>query len=119
MKRTRKVMAALVGAALLASSAVRAQYYAPPPAYHAQGHGRGYAPPPPSRDEDRAAYDRYRGRPRDRARCRDNGTGGTIIGAIAGGLLGNAAAGRGDRGTGTIVGAGVGALAGRAIDRDC
>ncbi len=50
-------------------------------------------------------------------RCRDNGTGGTIIGAIAGGLLGNSVAGRGDRTTGAILGAGVGALAGRAIDK--
>jgi hypothetical protein len=50
-------------------------------------------------------------------RCRDNGTGGTIIGAIAGGLLGNEVAGRGDRTTGAILGAGVGALAGRAIDK--
>lgn len=59
-------------------------------------------------------------------RCRDNGTGGTIIGAIAGGLLGNEIGKgsgrygrRGDGTTGAIVGAGVGALAGRAIDRDC
>ena len=47
------------------------------------------------------------------------GGGGSIIGAIAGGLLGNAAAGRGDRGMGTILGAGAGALAGREIGRDC
>ncbi|BBD98621.1 glycine zipper 2TM domain-containing protein [Sphingobium amiense] len=62
-------------------------------------------------------------------RCRDNGTGGTIIGAIAGGLLGNeiGKGGRdrygyrrgGDGTTGAIIGAGVGALAGRAIDRNC
>ena len=58
-------------------------------------------------------------------RCRDSGTGGTIIGAIAGGLLGNEVgknSGRyrnGDGTTGAILGAGVGALAGRAIDRDC
>lgn len=59
-------------------------------------------------------------------RCRDNGTGGTIIGAIAGGLLGNEIGKgsgrygrRGDGTTGAIVGAGVGALAGRAIDRNC
>lgn len=50
-------------------------------------------------------------------RC-DKGTGGTIIGAIAGGLAGNEIAGRnGDRTMGTIIGAGVGAVAGRAIDR--
>lgn len=58
-----------------------------------------------------------------RHRCRDSGTGGTIIGAIAGGLLGNevgkSADYRRDGTTGAIIGAGVGALAGRAIDRDC
>lgn len=57
-----------------------------------------------------------------RQRCSD-GTAGTIIGAIAGGLLGGEI-GRGDSyrrsGTGTIIGAGVGALAGRHIDGgDC
>jgi hypothetical protein len=70
---------------------------------------------------ERGYYDRRGysdGGGRRRGRC-DRGTGGTIIGAIAGGLLGNSVAGRGDRGVGTIVGAGVGALAGRAIDRDC
>lgn len=51
-------------------------------------------------------------------RC--SGSTGTIIGAIAGGLLGNSIAGRGDRTLGAIIGAGAGALAGRAIDRsDC
>ncbi len=59
-----------------------------------------------------------RGYERDRHRCRD-GTGGAIIGAIAGGLLGNAVAGYGDRTAGTIIGGGVGALAGNAIGRDC
>jgi uncharacterized protein YcfJ len=49
-------------------------------------------------------------------RCKD-GDGGTVIGAVAGGLLGNQVAGRGDRLVGTVLGAGVGALAGRAIDR--
>ena len=54
-----------------------------------------------------------------RQRC--SGSTGTIIGAIAGGLLGNEVAGRrGDRTLGAIIGAGAGALAGRAIDRsDC
>src|SRR3954471_2306858 len=51
-------------------------------------------------------------------RC--SGSTGTIIGAIAGGLLGNQVAGRGERALGAIIGAGAGALAGRAIDRsDC
>jgi hypothetical protein len=50
-------------------------------------------------------------------RCRRDGTAGTIIGAIAGGLLGNEVAGRGSRTEGTIIGGAVGALAGRAIDK--
>ena len=58
----------------------------------------------------------YRGYNRSyRARC--NNDQGTVIGAIAGGLLGNTVAGRGDRLLGTVLGAGAGALAGRAIDR--
>lgn len=65
------------------------------------------------RYRDRRSYSdrRYRG-------C-DRGTGGTIIGAIAGGLLGNEVAGRGDKTEGTIIGGAVGALAGRAIDGNC
>lgn len=59
---------------------------------------------------------RYRYAYRNARRC-DAGTGGTVIGAIAGGLLGNAVAGRGDKGLGTILGAVGGGLAGRAIDR--
>jgi hypothetical protein len=52
-------------------------------------------------------------------RCRrDDGSTGTILGAIAGGLLGREIAGRGDRTVGTIIGGAAGALAGRAIDRD-
>jgi Glycine zipper 2TM domain len=50
-------------------------------------------------------------------RC-NKGKTGLIIGAIAGGLLGNQIVGRrGDKTAGTIIGAGVGALAGRAVDR--
>jgi len=58
-------------------------------------------------------YDRYRYRD---DRCRSGDTG-TIIGAIAGGLLGHSVAGRGDRALGAVLGAGAGALAGRAIER--
>ena len=90
----------------------------------AQRYDRGYGY---GRHYDGYGYDRgyrsYRGRDynyrsyRAREKCRD-GDGGTIVGAIAGGLAGNALAGRGgDRTLGTILGAGVGAVAGRAIDR--
>lgn len=67
-------------------------------------------------------YDRYdrRDRRHDRRRLRercDDGDAGTVIGAIAGGLVGNSVAGRGDRAGATIIGGVLGALAGRAIDR--
>ena len=87
-------------------------------------------------DRDYRGYDRNRGYQRDRGyrdyrrydrgdrrysyrgreKCND-GDGGTIVGAIAGGLAGNAIAGRGDRTLGTILGGAVGAIAGREIDR--
>jgi len=90
------------------------------------------------RGDDRRWNDRNYGRRDDRrwnnsnqgrnqgynqGRCYDEGKGGTVIGAIAGGLLGNTVAGRGDRLLGTVIGGGIGAVAGRAIDksdgRDC
>ena len=58
----------------------------------------------------------YQGSRRNYRQC-DNGTGGTVIGAIAGGLAGHEIAGRGDRTVGTIIGGAVGAIAGRAIDK--
>ncbi len=84
-----------------------------------RGYDRGY-----NRSYDRRSYDRrdYRGQDRryasrNRSSCRDNGDGGTVIGAIAGGLIGNEVAGRGDKTAGTLLGGVLGALAGRAIDR--
>jgi uncharacterized protein YcfJ len=40
---------------------------------------------------------------------------GTVVGAVGGGLLGNAIAGHGNKTGGTIIGAGVGAVAGHQI----
>lgn len=48
---------------------------------------------------------------------RDDGTTGTIVGAIAGGVLGNIIAPGGSKTLGTILGGAGGALAGRAIDK--
>jgi outer membrane lipoprotein SlyB len=81
-------------------------------------HGRGYGHE--RHYDDR--YDRYdnRGyydqRNYRNQRC-DRGTGGTIIGAVVGGLAGREVARRGNRTEGAIIGAAVGALAGRAIDK--
>jgi hypothetical protein len=48
--------------------------------------------------------------------CRSTGTG-AVLGAIAGGLIGNGIAGPYDRSLGTVVGAGLGAVTGTAIER--
>lgn len=69
------------------------------------------------RYDDRRYDDRRYDDSRSYRRC-DNGTGGTIIGGVAGALAGREIAGRrGDRTAGAIIGGAVGALAGRAIDR--
>jgi len=126
--------AALTASLAIPAAAVDAQRWGAPQGYYQQIDQRGYGRGDDRRyrdDDRRGGYYNDRGYDRrgdgrrgngygrgGRGRC-DKGTGGTIIGAIAGGLLGNSVAGRGDRGVGTVVGAGVGALTGRAIDRDC
>lgn len=104
---------------LFGASEAPAQYWRPPPRYWRE------APPPPPRAYMIARDGAYREIPpppprayRPHYRC-DRGSGGTIIGAIAGGLLGNRAAGHRDRGMGTVFGAGAGALIGREVDRGC
>ncbi|WHO37844.1 glycine zipper 2TM domain-containing protein [Sphingobium sp. AP49] len=85
----------------------------------------GYNRPPGDRGRDRRPP-RHLGdndqiyRDRDgRYYCkRDDGTTGTIVGAIAGGVLGNVIAPGGSKTLGTILGGAGGALAGRAIDKN-
>lgn len=115
-----------IGALVLAATAVTGFTATPAMArdryeddYRYSNYDRGY-----DRDyrDDRREYRnerRYRnnGYRNDYQRCRNSGTGGTIIGAVAGGLLGNEVARRGNRTEGSIIGAAVGALAGRAIDK--
>ncbi|KQN90571.1 hypothetical protein ASE95_14010 [Sphingomonas sp. Leaf231] len=72
-------------------------------------------------DNDRGYYDRrdYRGNDRRynyNRRC-SNGTTGTVVGAIAGGLLGRVIDSRGDRTLGTVLGGVGGAVAGNAIEK--
>jgi len=50
------------------------------------------------------------------AACQKRTTG-TVVGAVAGGLLGNAVAGRGDRTEGTLLGAAVGGFAGNQLTK--
>lgn len=66
-------------------------------------------------DRDYRTYRGDRGYYRNRG-C-NSGTTGTIIGAIAGGLLGRSIDGGRDRAAGTIIGGAAGALAGRAVGK--
>lgn len=86
---------------------------------NAYGDGYNRAPRYQNRDRGYRYRDdrRYQNRDdRSYRQCSD-GTGGTIIGAIAGGLLGRAIDNRGDHATGTVLGGVGGALAGRAVER--
>ena len=105
------------------AAAALATLTAVPAAAHPNGRAHGYHNKSAhARSYHREAYEpRYEGQRYygERTRvCRDKGTGGTVIGAIAGGLAGRELIRR-DRTAGTIGGAAVGALAGRAIDRNC
>ena len=51
-------------------------------------------------------------------RTRDNQTNGAVIGALAGGALGNGISGRHDRGAGTVLGAVLGAVVGSNLGKD-
>lgn len=103
---------AMTASALVPVSAASAQrgYYG---GYDRGGYGydRGY--------RDDRVYRGDRGYYRDRGNARrcNSGTTGTVLGAIAGGLLGRTIDTRGDRTLGTVLGAGAGALAGRAVER--
>jgi Glycine zipper 2TM domain len=109
---TKKALTGLVATATLMTgvAAVPAEAHRG----HGYGHQRHYE------DDDYYNYDNrgyYNDRRSYRAPRCDKGTGGTIIGGIAGGLAGRQIAGRGNRTEGVIIGAAVGALAGRAIDK--
>lgn len=86
------------------------QPYAYAPAYgYEQPYGGGYY--------QQESYPVQQGYYEQGYRCHSDGTAGAVIGAIAGGLIGNSVAGRHDRGLGTVLGVGGGAIAGSAIAR--
>ena len=109
---------AMGAAALVPATPAMAQRYDRGSSYDRYGNGYGY------NGYDRGYQNRgHRGQDRRyvnnryRNPCKD-GDGGTVIGAIAGGLAGHELAGRrGDRVLGTILGGALGAVAGRAIDK--
>jgi uncharacterized protein YcfJ len=108
---------ALAGAALAMGAAAVAPTSADAQRYYGDRYSRydnrGYY--------DQRGYDRrdYRGNDRRynyNRRC-SNGTTGTVVGAIAGGLLGRVIDSRGDRTLGTVLGGVGGAVAGNAIEK--
>lgn len=113
---TLAVSALAMGTATLVPVAAEAQRYGYERGYDRGYDGRGY-----DRGYNGRGYDReYRGNDRRynyRSRRGCDNTGGTIIGALAGGLLGHTIAGRGDRTLGAVLGAAGGGLAGNAIDK--
>ena len=64
----------------------------------------------------RYAYDRNDRRDYDHRCKRDNGTGGLLVGAAVGGVIGHEVAGSGDKTAGTLIGAAGGGLIGKNID---
>lgn len=100
-----------MGAAALVPTPAMAQRYDRGYSYDRYGNAYGYQNRG-YRGQDRRYYNN-----RSYDRCKD-GDGGTVIGAIAGGLAGHELAGRrGDRTLGVILGGALGAVAGRAIDK--
>lgn len=85
--------------------------------YDNRGYDDGYNRYNSSDRYDRNERRDYRDRRDYRNNRCSNGTGGTIIGAVAGGLVGDRVARRGSRTEGTIIGAAIGALGGRALDK--
>ena len=92
-------------------------YNRPDPSYGGYDAGRYYRESSAQRERRLSRNDRvYRGQD-GRYYCRrSDGTTGLIVGAIAGGVLGNMIAPGGSETLGTVLGAGAGAIAGQAID---
>ena len=125
------ILASIATVGLAATPAMAQGGYYDRDGYYRAGDDRSYNRGYDYRSDDRRYDDRRyddrryddRGNNGNYQRCRrSSGTTGTILGAIAGGLLGREI-GRGGYGnqpstTGLIIGGGVGALAGRAIDKN-
>lgn len=96
----------------------RYDYNRPDPRYGTYDAYRYYRSDPSYRERRLTRADRvYRGSD-NRYYCRrSDGTTGLIVGAVAGGVLGSAIAGRGSSTLGALLGAGGGALLGKSIDR--
>lgn len=127
MKRASLLIAAIIGTMSLSACVTDDRGYDRPGYGNRYEDGRYRNRDRDRRDDRRARAERRQMRDNDviyrdrdgRYYCkRDDGTTGTIVGALGGGVLGNIIAPGGSKTLGTILGAGAGALAGRAIDRN-
>lgn len=95
----------------------RGGYYAAPAYYGGKPYYAGYRGDRRGNDGWYGRNGRYYGN--DYSSCRrDSNTNGTVLGAIAGGVLGNVIAQQGDKALGTVIGAGLGGVVGNRIDND-
>ena len=74
-------------------------------------------PVTPAQAKKHYKYREWRGKNGKTYCRRSNGTTGLVVGGVAGALVGNGVAGRGDKLLGTVVGGAAGALGGRAVDK--
>ena len=118
-KVTLALTALAMGSTAIVAAPASAQRYDRGYSQYDRDYDRGYRNDRRYNDDRRYNNNdrRYRNNNRVSRNDRCDAVGGTVIGAIAGGLLGNTVAGRGDRTLGAVLGAGAGALAGRAIDK--
>jgi hypothetical protein len=128
-KMRTMILTALAGSALLGGCTAydnsgpgyayrNYDYNRPDPAYGGYDASRYYNDHPRYRERNLRNQDRVYRSNDGRYYCRrSDGTTGLIIGAIAGGVLGNLIAPGDSRTLGTILGAGGGALAGQAISK--
>ena len=96
----------------------RYDYDHPDPRYNGYEADRYYRDGPQYQERSLSENDRlYRGNDGKYYCRRSDGTTGLVVGALAGGVLGDLIAPRGSKTLGTLLGAGGGAIAGSAIDR--
>ncbi|MFC3712273.1 glycine zipper 2TM domain-containing protein [Sphingoaurantiacus capsulatus] len=112
----KKIVLTAVAATMFAAPAMaRPPQHAPAHGWRAQQYAQNYQQPRYYNDG-RAYYGQQRAY-NDGVCRKDSNTGGTVLGALAGGVAGNVIAGRGDKTLGTVIGVLGGGIAGRELDK--
>lgn len=113
----QKIILTAVAAAMFAAPAMaRPPQHAKAHGWRAQQYQQNYQQPRYYDDAGRAAYGSQSAYANGACR-KDSSTGGTILGALAGGVAGNVIAQRGDKTLGTAIGAVGGGIIGRELDK--